>query len=345
MKLILAGVTGQIGRILLRDFIRDTSASHDLVVLTRAPASFPIADFTPAPAPKNSDSSATRARPPSLRVLPWDGRNLGSWASELEEADVVINLAGRSVDCRYHERNLADMMSSRVDSTRAIGRAIAAAKNPPRVWLQMSTATIYAHRFDAPNDEATGIIGGSEPGVPALWGRSIDIARAWENEVNAAATPQTRKVILRSAMVMSPDRGGIFSVLARLARLGVGAQGDGRQYVSWVHERDFVAVVKFLIEREDLSGVFNVCSPHPLPNRDFMAVLGRAVGARFAVRVPRWALEIGAFFLRTETELILKSRRVVPARLLREGFAFRYPAWPEAATELTKRPTTPPPEP
>lgn len=312
MKIILPGGNGQVGRLLVRAFVRD---GHECVVLTRGRPDLSL----------------------GVRTVTWDGCTLGPWVAELEDADAVINLAGRSVDCRYHERNLAEMMRSRVDSTRAIGEAIAAAKHPPRVWVQAATATIYAHRFDAPNDEFTGVIGGDEPGVPALWARSIAIARAWEDAVNHAATPHTRKVILRSAMVMSPDRGGVFSVLARLARLGVGAQGDGRQFVSWAHEHDFVAAVKFLIARDDLAGAFNVCAPHPLPNRDFMAALGRALGVRLAVPVPGWALEIGAFFLRTETELILKSRRVVPARLLREGFGFRHPAWPEAARELARR--------
>ncbi len=315
MKIILPGGNGQVGRLLVRALARD---GHECIVLTRG----------------RTDLS------PGTRAVVWDGRTSGRWVAELEGADALINLAGRSVDCRYHERNLAEMMGSRVDSTRIIGEAIAAAKHPPRVWLQAATATIYAHRFDAPNDEFTGEIGGREPGVPTLWARSIDIAKAWEAAVNAAPTPHTRKVILRSAMVMSPDRGGVFSVLARLARLGVGAQDGGRQYVSWVHEHDFVAAVKFLIARDDLAGVFNVCAPHPLPNRDFMAALHRAVGRRLSVPVPRWALEIGAFFLRTETELILKSRRVVPTRLLREGFAFRHADWPEAAAELTKRPPT-----
>jgi hypothetical protein len=230
------------------------------------------------------------------------------------------------------------MLRSRVDSTRVVGEAIAAARVPPRVWLQASTATIYAHRFDAPNDELTGRIGGHEPDAPALWRKSIEIAQAWEAELAAAATPHTRKVALRSAMTMSPDRGGVFHVLATLCRLGAGRQGDGRQYVSWIHEHDFVAAVLLLIGRDDLTGAFNLAAPHPLPNRDFLAALAAALGRRFAVPVPCWALEIGTFFLRTETELILKSRRVVPTRLLKSGFSFRYPAWPAAATELARRP-------
>jgi uncharacterized protein (TIGR01777 family) len=312
MKIVLPGGSGQVGRLLVRALARQ---GHECIVLTRAGASVSC----------------------GVRGVTWDGRTPGPWTAVLEGADAVINLAGRSVDCRYSERNLAEMMRSRIDSTRVIGQAIAAATCPPRVWLQAGTATIYTHRFDAPNDEITGEIGGREPDAPALWGRSVDIARAWEKEVNAAATPRTRRVILRSAMVMSPDRGGVFGVLTRLARLGVGAQGDGRQYVSWVHEDDFAAAVSFLLERADLAGVFNICSPHPLPNREFMGGLGCALGVRFAVPVPRWALATGAFFLRTETELVLKSRRVVPTRLLQHGFVFRYPMWPEAARELAWR--------
>lgn len=315
MKIIIPGGQGQVGRVLVRAFL---AAGDECVVLTRK-------------------HRAPPASSPGLRLVAWDGRKLGPWAAELEGADVVINLAGRSVDCRYHERNLRAMMDSRVESTRVIGQAIAQAKNPPRVWLQAGTATIYAHRFDAPNDEPTGLIGGAEPGVPALWARSIAIAREWEAAMTAAPTPRTRKVILRSAMTMSPDRGGVFHVLAILSRLGVGRQGDGRQYVSWIHEHDFVAAVRFLVARDDLSGAFNLAAPGPLPNHDFMRGLRTALGARLAVPVPRWALEIGAFFLRTETELILKSRRVVPGRLLASGFTFRYPDWPEAAKELTAR--------
>jgi hypothetical protein len=271
-----------------------------------------------------------------VKTVVWDGKTLGPWANEIDGADVVINLAGRSVNCRYHERNLAAMMSSRVDSTRIVGVAIAAAKNPPRVWLQASTATIYAHRYDAPNDEETGEMGGYEPGAPALWAKSIAIAEAWEAELTAAQTPRTRKIALRSAMTMSPDRGGVFSVLARLCRMGFGRQGDGRQFVSWIHEDDFVAAIDFLIAHDELAGAINLCAPEPLPNRDFMKALQTALGTKIAVPVPRWALEIGTFFLRSETELVLKSRRVVPTRLLKAGFVFRYPRWPQAAKDLVE---------
>jgi uncharacterized protein (TIGR01777 family) len=312
MKIILPGGDGQVGRVLIRALAGD---GHECVVLTRRPGT----------------------GLPGARMVGWDGRTPGAWTAEMEGADAVINLAGRSVDCRYHKRNLDEMMSSRVDSTRAIGAAIAAAKNPPKVWLQASTATIYAHRYDAPNDEETGVIGGNEPGVPALWAKSIAIATAWEAEINAAATPRTRKVILRMAMMMSANRGGVFDVLARHCRMGFGHFGDGRQWVSWIHEQDLVESVRFLIAREDLAGVFNLAAPEPLPFRDFLAGLRAALGTRLSVPIPRWALEIGTWFIRTESELVLKSRRVVPTRLLKNGFAFRYPQWPAAAAELTER--------
>jgi uncharacterized protein (TIGR01777 family) len=250
----------------------------------------------------------------------------------------VINLAGRSVNCRYTATNLTEMLTSRVDSTRAIGLAIQQAHRPPRVWLQMSTATIYAHRFDAANDEATGVIGGEEPGVPAYWKRSIEIAKAWERTQAEAATPGTRKVALRTTMVMSPDRGGIFDVLVGLTRVGLGGPiAGGRQYVSWIHDQDFARAVQFLIDRDDLEGPVNLAAPEPLPQRELMAALRKALRAPVGLPATRWMAEVGAYFLRTDTELTLKSRRVVPGRLLEAGFTFDHPSWPEAVRDLAER--------
>ena len=273
------------------------------------------------------------SRSPGAEEVLWDGETLGAWAAELDGADAVINLAGRSVNCRYTPESMRAMMDSRVFSTRAVGEAIARAARPPRVWLQASTATIYAHRFDAPHDEATGLIGGGEG--DAKWRGSLEIARAWEAELDAAPT---RKVALRSAMTMSPDPGSVFEVMARLARWGLGGRaGSGRQYVSWVHEDDFVSACRFLLEREDLAGAVNVCSPNPLPQAEFARVLREAVGAKIAFPSAAWMLEIGALLLGTETELVLKSRRVVPGRLLAAGFAFAFPEWPAAARDLAAR--------
>jgi uncharacterized protein len=267
----------------------------------------------------------------------WDGKTLGPWAAELDGADAVINLAGRSVNCRYTEANRRAIMDSRVDSTRVVGEAIAAAADPPRVWLQASTATIYAHRYDAPNDELTGVIGGDEPDAPETWRFSIEVARAWERALDEAPTPRTRKVALRTAIVMSPDRGGAFDVLLSLVRRGLGGRsGNGRQYVSWIHDDDFVRAVRWLLE-SDLSGPVNVAAPNPLPNAEFMQALREAWGIRVGLPATRWMIELGSVLLRTESELVLKSRRVVPTRLTDEGFTFEHPTWPEAARELCAR--------
>jgi uncharacterized protein (TIGR01777 family) len=310
MKIVIPGGTGQVGSLIAHAF---RAGGHDVVVLSRGGGS-------------------------DARIVPWDARTVGAWVNEIDGADVVVNLAGRSVNCRYTPKNMAAMMSSRVDSTRAVGLAIGQASRPPRLWLQMSTATIYAHRFDAANDEASGMIGGSEPDVPSYWRFSIEIAQAWERELTEASTPQTRKVALRSAMVMSPDRGGIFDVLLGLTRKGLGGTiAGGSQFMSWIHERDFVRAIEFLIAREDLDGPVNLASPNPMVQRDFMAALRRASGTRVGLPTTKWMAEIGAFFLRTDTELTFKSRRVVPGRLLGAGFAFDFPEWPAAAVDLVTR--------
>jgi len=272
------------------------------------------------------------------RVAAWDANTLGPWTRELDGADVVVNLAGRSVNCRYTPANRRAIKESRVNSTRVVGEAIAGAARPPRVWLQMSTATIYAHRYDAPNDEATGILGGAEPGAPDTWRFSIDVATSWERALAAAATPRTRKVALRAAVVMSPDRGGVFDLLLRLVRFGLGGQaGHGRQYVSWTHDRDFVRAVYWLIEHDKVDGAVNLAAPHPLPNADFMRALREAWGMRLGLPASAWMLEVGTWLLRSETELVLKSRRVVPGRLVQQGFAFDFPTWAEAARDLCRR--------
>ncbi|MEV7006683.1 DUF1731 domain-containing protein [Streptosporangium sp. NPDC051022] len=309
MKIVMPGGTGQVGAILNRAL---TAAGHEVVVLTR--------------------------RPVRDREVRWDGETLGAWAEEIDGSDIVVNLAGRSVNCRYTVANLRAMMDSRVRSARVVGEAIAAAARPPRVWLQMSTATVYAHRFDAPNDEATGVLGGTEPGVPGYWGYSVKIAEAWERAQERAETPHTRKVSMRSAMVMSPDRGGVFDVLLRLTRLGLGGPvAGGAQYVSWIHDRDFVRAVEFLAGRDDLTGPVNLAAPVPLPQRAFMHTLRAAWGVPVGLPATRWMAELGAFALRSDTELLLKSRRVVPGRLLETGFAFEHARWPEAADDLVRR--------
>ena len=311
MKIVIPGGSGQVGTLLARALHEQ---GHDVVVLSRTP--------TPAP----------------WRTAHWDAETLGDWAAELDGADAVVNLAGRSVNCRYNAANRKAITDSRVHSTRVVGEAIARAAQPPPVWLQMSTATIYAHRYDAPNDEATGILGGGEPDLPDTWRFSLDVARAWEAALNEAPTPQTRRVALRSAMVMSADRDGIFDTLLGLTRHGLGGPaGNGRQYVSWIHGDDFVRAVLWLIAHREVSGPVNLAAPNPLPYAEFIADLRRAWGIEFGLPATEWMLEIGARALGTETELILKSRRVVPGRLLGAGFTFEHPEWGEAARDLCGR--------
>ena len=315
MKVILPGGTGQIGRILARDFL---SRGWNVVVFSR-----------------HADSISPQS---GARLVHWDAKTAGPWSKELDGADLVINLAGRSVDCRYNGKNRLQILNSRVDSTSAIATAIRDASDPPPLWLQSSTATIYSDRYDAPNDDLTGIIGGDEPNVPDSWRFSIDVAKAWENAATEIELPRTRTVLLRSAMVMSPGRAGVFDVLLRLVRLGLGGtNGDGRQYVSWIHDVDFVASIHWLISHPELDGPVNLCSRNPIPNRDFMRILRKAWGMPVGLPATRWMLESGAVFLRSETELLLKSRRVVPTRLVQSGFEFTFPDWRDAAQDLCHR--------
>ena len=311
MKIVIPGGSGQVGSVLARAFHRD---GHVVVVLSRRP----------------------RVEP--WRVVEWDGQTLGSWRTDIDGCDVVIHLAGRTVNCRYNAANRAEILESRVLSTRVVGQAIAQSIRAPRVWLQASTATIYAHRYDGPNDETSGLLGGREENASSSWNFSTDVASAWEQTFNEMATDGTRKIALRSAMTMSPDSGGVFDALLALTRHGLGGTaGDGRQFVSWIHYEDFIAAIRWLIDHDDVEGVVNVAAPNPLPNADFMRFLREASGTPLGLPASKWMLEIGAIFMRTETELILKSRRVVPSRLLRHGFAFKFPTWREAARDLRQQ--------
>jgi len=311
VRIVLAGGTGQVGTLLARHF---RERGHEVVVIARS--------VQPAP----------------WRVVQWDGATLGDWTADLEGADLLINLVGRSVNCRYTAANRKAIKESRVQSTRLLGQAIARLARPPRLWMNASTATIYRHALDRAMDEDTGEIGGNERDCPSSWRFSIDVATSWEEAFFSAVTPQTRKIALRSAVTLSADRGGLFAELLWMVRLGLGGTaGSGDQFVSWIHGADFIRSIEFLIDHEEIDGTVNLAAPEPLPNRDFMRALRRAWGTRVGIPAPGPMLALGAFFLRTETELILKSRRVVPGRLLRAGFEFEFPKWPEAAKDLVAR--------
>ncbi|MCB2407354.1 TIGR01777 family oxidoreductase [Hymenobacter lucidus] len=297
-KLILAGGNGFLGRHLAQYF---TQLGYQVVVLARGAAA----------------SGAVR----------WNGRTLGAWATELEGATALINLAGKSVDCRYTAANRSAIVRSRTDSTRVLGEAVAACRNPPAVWLNSSTSTIYQHTE------------GSQPAnteVAGLIGRNFSemVAQRWEAEFWLAAAPRTRRVALRTAIVLGAD-GGALPVMARLAKFGLGTpQGSGQQWVSWLHIQDFCRAVEFLLDTPGLEGAVNLCALQPLPNQEFNALLDRYYQPKWHLPQPRWLLEIGAFVLRTETELILKSRKVAPQRLLQAGFRFIFPSCEQALADL-----------
>ena len=272
------------------------------------------------------------------QIVSWNGADSDDWERELEDADVVINLAGRSVNCRYNRNNRREILESRIRTTELLGEAISKLHRPPRLWVNASTATIYRHSLDREMDEANGKLGGEEPDVPDSWRFSIEVATSWERTLFAATTPHTRKIALRSAMVMSAERGGTFDILLRLVRFGLGgACGPGKQFVSWIHQDDFVRALDYLVAHEEFKGSVNVASPNPLRNEDFMRLLRKAWGSKVGLPASKWMLEVGAFFLRTETELILKSRRVVPGLLLAGGFEFQFPEWSGASEDLVQR--------
>jgi uncharacterized protein (TIGR01777 family) len=310
-KLILAGGSGFLGHALARHF---ATLGWEAVTLTRHPA------------PGNSIA----------RQVLWDGETAGAWTVELDGAAGVVNLAGRSVNCRYTTANRRIIVDSRVKPTRILGEAIARCEKPPRVWLNASSATIYRHTFGPPWDE-TGTDFTPTPAVRDEF--SLDVIHAWEDTFNAAPTPRTRKVALRTTMVLGHAENSVFPVLRRLARFGLGGRmGGGNQFVSWLHEQDFCRAVEWLIAREEVSGPVNLAAPNPLTNAEMMRLFREAVGALIGLPAMEWMLEIGAFFLRTETELILKSRRVIPGKLLAGGFEFRFPTLREALQDLVRNP-------
>ena len=308
-RLIIAGGSGFLGTVLANHF---AAQGWEVVVLTRKPGQ----------------------RNDSVRQAGWDGETLGKWARELDGARALVNLAGVSVNCRYHARNRKLILDSRLKSTRVLGEAIARCPNPPEVWLNSSTATIYKHTCGPAWDEA-GEIGGTPEAKDEF---SVEVAVAWERTFNEAQTPRTRKVNLRSAMVLGTGRNSVFPVLRRLVRLGLGGSlAGGRQFVSWIHERDFCRAIEWLIERRDLGGTFNLAAPNPVTNAELMGTLCKVCRMPFGLPASLWMLEFGAIFLRTETELVIKSRRVVPGRIIKGGFVFEHPLLRPAFADLLKR--------
>lgn len=289
-KIVITGGSGFLATILARHFKRK---NNKVILLSRTPL-------------QNQED---------LTYQYWDGKNPGPWCKSLENADTVINLAGKSVDCRYHGKNKKAIIESRINSTKAIGMAIASCKNPPKRWFNASSATIYRHSLDKAMSEVNGDIGN---------GFSENVCQKWEACCLAFDTPKTQKIILRMSLVLGKN-GGVYPVLKRLVEAGLGGKaGKGNQYVSWIHEDDFLKAIEFLMSTNSFDGIFNITAPNPIENLSFMGMFRKSHRINFGIPQSKFLLEIGAFFLRTETELLLKSRRVIPEKLERIGFKFKY---------------------
>ncbi len=287
MKIIITAGTGFLGKNLEKYF---TEKGHQVYILTRNPKR------------KNE--------------IFWDAKTLGEWKGVLENADVIINLAGKSVDCRYTEKNKQEIYSSRINSTRILQQAIDQCTHKPKIWLNASSATIYVHSEKNVNTEENGIIGDDF---------SMNICKSWENEFSKSETENVRKVALRTSIVLG-NIGGAFPKLKMLTKFGLGGkQGRGNQKVSWIHIQDFCRAVEFIINDENIFGKINITAPNPLANQEFMKSLRKEMKVPFGLNAPVWQLEIASIFLKTETELLLKSRNVYPEKLLKDGFQFLFP--------------------
>jgi uncharacterized protein (TIGR01777 family) len=298
-KLIIAAGTGFLGQVLINHF---KDQFDEIVILTRGNS-------------KTIDG---------VKYVNWNARTFSGWEKELENATVLINLAGKSVDCRYTQKNKKEILLSRIESTKILNKAVLNCQNPPKHWLNSSTATIYRFSLDKQMDETDGEIGNDF---------SINVALSWEKAFFKIETPNTLKTALRTSIVLGKN-GGAFIPLKNLAKFGFGGkQGKGNQFVSWIHEEDFANAVDFIIEKE-ITGVINVVSPEPIPNADFMQKLRKAVGFPFGIPVNTFLLKIGSFIIRTEAELVLKSRNVIPKRLLENGFEFKFGAIDKAFKNL-----------
>ncbi|GGH68680.1 hypothetical protein HNQ91_001399 [Filimonas zeae] len=289
-KIVLAGGNGYLGGVLAHYY---STRAEKVIILSR------------------------KAAPPqgNIHTVAWDGCNGGEWQEALEKADLLINLCGKNVNCRYNPRNREEILQSRIIPTRALSKAALACKQPPQLWINVTSATIYRHAEDRPQDEYTGEEG---------YGFSVDICKAWEQAFFETPLPATRRVALRMGIVLGRN-GGVFPRLLNLVKAGMGGrQGNGAQYVSWVHEQDVAACTEWLLQRSDMEGVINCTAPEPVANHTLMETFRTAWGTPLGLPAPLWLLQCGAWLIGTETELIVKSRWVTPARLLAAGFSFRF---------------------
>ncbi|MBB6331020.1 uncharacterized protein (TIGR01777 family) [Chryseobacterium sediminis] len=296
MKIIIAGGTGFLGENLEKYF---TEKENQVYILTR--------------------------KPQRKNEIYWDAKTLGEWKNSLEKADVLINLTGKSVDCRYHKKNKQEIYSSRINSTKILQEAVSQCSEKPKIWLNASSATIYVHSEQHLNTEENGIIGDDF---------SMNICKSWEREFFAVKNEGMRKIALRTSIVLG-NNGGAFPKLKMVTKLCLGGkQGRGNQMVSWIHIDDFCKAVDWIIQHENMSGAINITAPAPLSNDNMMKKLRKELKVPFGLNAPVWQLEIASLLLKTETELLLKSRNVYPERLIKSGFQFSFPGFDEAILNL-----------
>lgn len=307
-KIVIAGGSGFIGEELIKYFGKE----NNIVILTRKlPES--INNRNKYSQLNNSDLTRTR-------FVEWDGKSVDDWCTELNHADVILNLAGKSVNCRYTEKNKREIVNSRVNSTKIIGAAIQQLSNPPKLWINSSSATIYRHATNKPQDEYTGEIKNDF---------SVQVCKLWEEAFYQQETPGTRKIALRMAITIGD--GGVMLPYFNLLKFGLGGkQGNGKQMYSWVHIEDTCRIIDWLFEHNELEGTFNCSSPNPITNEVFMKTLRGVTNTSFGLPANEWMLKLGGLVIGTETELVLKSKWVVPTKLLKIGYIFKYPFIAEA---------------
>ncbi|KYP13186.1 TIGR01777 family oxidoreductase [Flavihumibacter sp. CACIAM 22H1] len=299
-KIILAGGDGYLGRVLARFY---ASAGAEVVVLTRK----------------------AKAAKGQIRKVWWDGRSAGDWVNELENATLLVNLCGKNVNCRYTNKNKTEILQSRLVPTALLNAVLSSLKNPPPCWINISSATIYRYAEDRAQDDTTGEIG---------YGFSIDVCKAWESTFFQQPIPGVRKIALRLGIVLG-RADGAFPRLLNLTRLGLGGKiGTGRQMISWIHEQDTARAIDWISRHPEMEGTINCTAPKPVQQSEFMRVVRNTVGLPFGLPCPAWLLEIGAWLIGTETELLLKSRWVLPEKLLQSGFNFQYPTVESAQADL-----------
>ncbi len=299
-RVVIAGGSGFIGRHLSQRLV---SAGYDVVILSRFAKSAGV-----------------------VRSVEWDGKTLGPWATEIDGAFAVINLAGKSINCRHTNNNRREILRSRVDSVRVLGQAASRAPTPPSVLVQTSAVGIYGNAGSRICSES------SPHGIDYV----AQVCDQWEGAFEAIDVAALRKVILRLGIVLGSD-GGFLQVMARITRFFVGGQaGDGRQFISWVHMNDLCGMFLASIEYPEVTGVYNACAPDPVMNRDFMRTLRDVLNRPWSPPVPPIAVRLGSWLMGSEGKLALMGQRVLPEHFLKQDFPFEFPTLRPALQDLLR---------